>query len=200
MKNNESTRTRAAADIVAAVERQILRGELAPGQRLDEAALAKAFGVSRTPVREAVLELAALGLVEQRPHRGAFVTEVTLEEIFDVYEVLAELEGLCARLAARRMDEKERDELLKLHGRMGKLTAAEDREQYIALDYRFHGLLIRAARSATCSVMIRSARSASPSRMACTRFSCSAYAARMLRTSSMLVVRTGAIRLMHVEM
>jgi len=84
-RNSIDNRTRAAAEIVAAVERQILSGALAPGQRLDELALAKEFGVSRTPVREAVLELAAVGLVEQRAHRGAFVAEVTLEEIFDVY-------------------------------------------------------------------------------------------------------------------
>ena len=146
-RNSIDNRTRAAAEIVAAVERQILSGALAPGQRLDELALAKEFGVSRTPVREAVLELAAVGLVEQRAHRGAFVAEVTLEEIFDVYEVLAELEGLCARLAARRMDEAERAELLRLHQEMGQLLASEHRAKYIDLDYRFHGLLIRGARN-----------------------------------------------------
>jgi DNA-binding GntR family transcriptional regulator len=146
-RNSAEKRTRAAAEIVAAVERQILSGALAPGQRIDELALAKEFGVSRTPVREAVLELAAVGLIEQRAHRGAFVADVTLEEIFDVYEVLAELEGLCARLAARRMDEAERAELLRLHAQMGQLLAAEHREQYIDLDYRFHGLLIRGARN-----------------------------------------------------
>jgi DNA-binding GntR family transcriptional regulator len=149
MRNTNSVdkRTRAAAEIVATVERQILSGALAPGQRVDELALAKEFGVSRTPVREALLELAAVGLVEQRAHRGAFVADVTLEEIFDVYEVLAELEGLCARLAARRMDEVERAELLRLHQEMGQLLAPEHRAKYIDLDYQFHGLLIRGARN-----------------------------------------------------
>jgi DNA-binding GntR family transcriptional regulator len=104
--------------------------------------------VSRTPVREALLELAATGLVEQRAHRGAFVADVTLEEVFDVYEVLAELEGLCARLAARRMDDAERKELKKLHEQMGMLLGPEHRERYIELDYKFHGVLIRAARNA----------------------------------------------------
>lgn len=146
-KNLAEKRTRAAADIVATVEREILTGALAPGQRIDEAALATRFGVSRTPVREALLELAAVGLVEQRAHRGAFVADVTLEEIFDVYEVLAELEGLCARLAARRMDQQERKELIAAHEEMGRLLAPEDRDRYIELDYRFHGLLIRAARN-----------------------------------------------------
>ena len=146
-KNLGERRTRAAAEIVAAVERQILSGALAPGQRIDELALANEFGVSRTPVREAILELAAVGLVEQRAHRGAFVADVTLEEIFDVYEVLAELEGLCARLATRRMDHAERKALQALHEEMGGLLQPEDRDEYIELDYRFHGLLIRATRN-----------------------------------------------------
>lgn len=140
-------RARAAAEIVAALERKILSGELAPGERVDEVSVADSFGVSRTPVREAILELAAVGLVEQRAHRGAFVADVTLEEIFDVYEVLAELEGLCARLAARRMDEGERTELRALHEEMGALVSPEHRERYMALDYKFHGLLIHGARN-----------------------------------------------------
>jgi DNA-binding GntR family transcriptional regulator len=148
IKNPAEKRSRASEDIVAAVERDILGGILLPGQRVDEAALAETFGVSRTPVREAILELAAVGLVEQRAHRGAFIADVTLEEIFDVYEVLAELEGLCARLAARRMETVERRELLDLHEKMGQLLAVEDRDAYIALDYQFHGILIKAARNA----------------------------------------------------
>jgi DNA-binding GntR family transcriptional regulator len=146
-KNPEDRRMRAASEIVAAVEKQILSGALLPGQRVDEMALASSFGVSRTPVREAVLELAALGLVEQRAHKGAFVADVTLEDIFDVYEVLAELEGLCARLAARRMSDTERRELRALHDEMGTLVAPQHRERYIEFDYRFHGLLINAARN-----------------------------------------------------
>ena len=148
IKNPAEKRSRAAEDIVAAIERDILGGVLLPGQRIDEAALVARFGVSRTPVREAILELAAVGLVEQRAHRGAYVADVTLEEIFDVYEVLAELEGLCARLAARRMETLERRELLDLHEKMGQLLAVEDRDTYIALDYQFHGILIKAARNA----------------------------------------------------
>lgn len=147
-KNSPEKRTRAAAEIVAAVEHQILRGELAPGERVDELALAKTFGVSRTPVREAVLELAAVGLVEQRAHRGAFVAEVTLEEIFDVYEVLSVLNGLCAKLAARRMDAAERAALVALHEEMAPLLAPADRERYMELDQRFHTMLIRNARNA----------------------------------------------------
>ena len=140
-------RSRAAAEIVVSIERDILSGALAPGQRIDELAIAESFAVSRTPVREALLELAAGGLVEQRAHQGTFVTEVTLEEVFDVYEVLAELEGLCARLATRRMDQAERKALIGLHAQMGQLLSIDKRDKYIELDYQFHGMLIRAARN-----------------------------------------------------
>lgn len=142
-------RQRAAAEIVKALEQDILAGRLEPGARIDEAALMETFGVSRTPVREAILELAAVGLIEQRAHRGAYVADVTLEEIFDVYEVLAELEGLCARLAARRMETTERRALATLHEKMGRLLDGKDRERYIALDFELHGLLIRGARNET---------------------------------------------------
>lgn len=141
-------KVRLAAEIVAELERQILTGTLKPGQRVDEAAIAKEFGVSRTPVREAVLELAAVGLIDQRAHRGAFVAAITLEEIFDVYEVLTELEGLCARLAARRMDPEEREELRRLHEKMGTLLEPEHREAYIEFDQKLHQLLINASRNA----------------------------------------------------
>jgi DNA-binding GntR family transcriptional regulator len=136
------------AAIAAAVERDIAEGRLAAGERIDEAALAGRFKVSRTPVREALRQLAATGMVEHRANRGAFVADVTLEDVFDVYEVLAELEGLCAALAARRMTEPERREMLALHERMGKLLAARHRDRYIALDDELHGLLVRAARNA----------------------------------------------------
>ena len=148
IRNEGEKRTRAAADIVTAVEQDILAGVRLPGERIDESALAEAFNVSRTPVREAILELAAMGLVDQRAHRGAFVADVTLEEIFDVYEVLAELEGLCARLATRRIEAVERRALAELHEEMAGLLSPDDRDRYIALDMRFHDMLIAAARNA----------------------------------------------------
>lgn len=85
-----------------ALEDQIVTQELAPGTRLDETALAERFGVSRTPVRQALFQLAATGLVEHRARRGAFVAEVGLQRLSEMFEVIAELEALCAGLAARR--------------------------------------------------------------------------------------------------
>ena len=97
-----------AAKISKSLELEILTGKLEPGEKLDEVKLAKRFEVSRTPIREAIAELAAAGLVETRPRRSAIVATFSIQQIFDMYEVLAVLEGLCAGLAARRMSEDER--------------------------------------------------------------------------------------------
>lgn len=138
-------RERVASRIVEALEFEILEGRLRPAERLDEQALAERFGVSRTPVREALLELSARGLAVQQAHRGTFVADVTLEDVFGSYEVLAELEGLCARLAARRMSPQQKTELEHLHHRMGRCLDAAHRSQYIEMDAAFHATLVAGA-------------------------------------------------------
>src|SRR6202789_243171 len=87
---------------------EIVRGALAPGAALDETDIARRFGVSRTPVREALRQLAASGLVEARAHRGAVVAQPSLERLGGMFEAMAELEALCAGLAAERMTPAER--------------------------------------------------------------------------------------------
>src|SRR5438309_1999067 len=87
---------------------EIVRGALAPGAPLDETEIAKRFNVSRTPVREALRQLAASGLVEARAHRGAVVARPSLERLTGMFEAMAELEALCAGLAAQRMSPVER--------------------------------------------------------------------------------------------
>jgi DNA-binding GntR family transcriptional regulator len=92
---------RALVDKLAAtLQARVLSGELPTGARLRQEALAAEFGVSRTPVREALRKLQASGLVELQPHRGALVRGLSAREIRDAYEVRAELEGLAAELAA----------------------------------------------------------------------------------------------------
>jgi DNA-binding GntR family transcriptional regulator len=157
--DGQSTKTagpaRVATGIVARLERDILDGTLAPGARLDEQALAERFGVSRTPVREALLELTAQGLAMQQAHRGTFVADVTLEEVFGAYEVLAELEGLCAKLASRRMTAAQKHELQQLHDRMGRRLDAEHRSAYIEMDAAFHATLVGGAHNPTLAEHIR---------------------------------------------
>ena len=94
--------------MVRAIGDRIVTGYLRPGEKLDEASLAARFDVSRTPVREALGQLSAMGLVERRPNRGAIVAVVTQEHLASMFESMAELEAICARFSAERMTSSER--------------------------------------------------------------------------------------------
>jgi DNA-binding GntR family transcriptional regulator len=94
-------------ELAAAIQARVLNGELATGTRLRQESLAAEFGVSRTPVREALRKLQATGLVEVQPRRGALVRGPTAREVREAYEVRAELEGLAAELAATRVRDGE---------------------------------------------------------------------------------------------
>src|ERR1700689_3168121 len=82
---------------------KIISGELRPGEELDEKRLAETFGVSRTPIREALRQLAASEMIEWRPHQSAIVAQITPSRMVEMFEMMAELEGFCGRLSARRM-------------------------------------------------------------------------------------------------
>lgn len=97
-----SARTTRTEEIIQALEGEILTGRLKPGDRLDEAELAQRFGVSRTPVRDALRHLAAAALVDIRPRQSAIVAAPTIPRLIEMFEVMAELEGMCARLACGR--------------------------------------------------------------------------------------------------
>ena len=115
---------RALVDKLAAtLQARVLSGELPTGARLRQEALAEEFGVSRTPVREALRKLQASGLVEVRPHRGALVRGLSAREIRDAYEVRAELEGLAAELAALH---PHHDDIAALHEAQREFRAALD--------------------------------------------------------------------------
>ena len=99
-------------DVVFNTLRQaIITGEFAPGERLMEISLANRLGVSRTPVREALRQLELEGLVRIIPNRGAFVEGITKEDVKDIYEIRARLEGLCAKWAADRITKDQIAEL-----------------------------------------------------------------------------------------
>lgn len=97
-----------------AIEDEIASGALRPGDKLDERALAERFGLSRTPVREALNRLASIGLIETRPRHGSFVSLIPSTDLMALFELNGELESLCARMAARRMTEEERSLLVAL--------------------------------------------------------------------------------------
>src|SRR5258706_15474831 len=86
-----------------AIEDAVIAGEFVPGDRLDEASLAERFGVSRTPIRESMLQLGAEGFIEVRPRRGAIVSIPSPQRLIEMFETIAELEAACGSLAARRL-------------------------------------------------------------------------------------------------
>ncbi|MCQ4162730.1 GntR family transcriptional regulator [Roseomonas sp. GC11] len=124
---------------------EIQAGRLPPGAEIDETALAERFGASRTPVREALRELAAQGLVEIIPRRGARVARVTLEQLGELFELLAETEAMCARFATWRMTATERFALQRLQAgfRPVREEAAGALAAYDTYNRDFHTLIYR---------------------------------------------------------
>jgi len=134
-----------ANNIRDVLESEIISGERQPGDRLDEPQLTARFNASRTPVREALVELATAGLVEMEPHRSAVVAEISVQQVIQMYEVLAELEGLSARLAARRMSDEERTKFDALHTKVGDIIDKGDRAAFPALNKQFHEMIHHSA-------------------------------------------------------
>lgn len=120
------------------IEEEIATGKLPPGTHLDEVELGLRFGVSRTPIREALSLLAGEGLLEIRPRRGAVVAHITPQKLIEMFEVMAELEAMCARLAARRITEHELQELISAHQECVDAAANKDSDSYFYANEKFH--------------------------------------------------------------
>jgi DNA-binding GntR family transcriptional regulator len=120
---------------------EIVRGDLPPGSALDETGIAQRFGVSRTPVREALRQLAASGLVEIRPHRGAVVARLSLDRLHEMFVAMAELEAVCAGLAAVSMTAPERRNLTEIHALLRDLVRAGDPQRYHEINESFHAAI-----------------------------------------------------------
>lgn len=128
---------RALYEEVAELLRQrIFRRELEPGSWIDELKLAEQYGISRTPLREALKVLAAEGLVTMKVRRGAYVTEVSESDLRDVYHLLSLLESDAAGVAAQRITDEELHELQEIHAEMER--AAGDTERFLGFNERFH--------------------------------------------------------------
>jgi DNA-binding GntR family transcriptional regulator len=124
---------------------KIISGEFRPGEELDEKRLAEAFGVSRTPVREALRQLAASEMIQWRPHQSAIVAQVTQSKMVEMFEMMAELEGFCGRLCARRMSAAEHAQLLAAHEKFEPYVKADNKEGYHAMNKVFHRLIYAGA-------------------------------------------------------
>jgi DNA-binding GntR family transcriptional regulator len=126
-------------EVAARLRALIYRGALAPGAWLDERALARRFGISRTPLREALKVLRAEGLVRLTPRRGSFVAgELTAEDLDALFPVVALLEGRCAYEAASKATDEDLRRLEAIHARLERLAAARDVDAYFAENSAFH--------------------------------------------------------------
>lgn len=135
---------RALYEEVAELLRQrIFRRELEPGSWIDELKLAEEYGISRTPLREALKVLAAEGLVTMKVRRGAYVTEVSEQDLAEVYHLLSLLESDAAGVVAKRASDRELRELQKLHEELE--GAVKNRDRFFAVNERFHMRLLEIA-------------------------------------------------------
>lgn len=123
-------------EVAEQVRQRIFRRELEPGSWIDELKIAEEFGISRTPLREALKVLAAEGLVTMKVRRGAYVTEMSEKDLRDVYHLLSLLESDAAGVVACTATAQELQELQDLHTELE--AAATEREQFFAVNERFH--------------------------------------------------------------
>jgi len=127
----------------------ILEGELEPGSRIVETRVARDLGVSQAPVREALRDLAILGFVEMKPHKGARVRKPTRAELTEAIEVRAELEALAGRLAAERRTEQCVTDLEELYVAMDEAADRGDAHDQALNNTRFHARIVRASHNET---------------------------------------------------
>ena len=132
-------------EVASTLREQIFAGTLVPGSFLDEVALCERLSISRTPLREALKVLTSEGLLRYEPRRGCFVSEVTEQDLDDIFPVIALLEGRCAYEAARNASDADLAELAVLHDRLGKHAQAGRVQDYYATNFAIHEAIITLA-------------------------------------------------------
>ena len=151
-------RRTSAEEIRQKLADRIIAGSLAPGTALDETLLAEEFAVSRTPVREALRLLGASGLVDQRAHAKALVAKPGERELRGMFDVMAELEALCAGRAALVMDAAQREALDALHNDMAAVVRNGDATAYAEMNDAFHSAIYEGAGNPYLSEITRMTR------------------------------------------
>lgn len=140
------------------IEEKIAIGQLQPGAHLDETMLAKEFGVSRTPVREALIQLQSMGLIVIRPRRGAIVSDTSPQRLVEMFEVMADLEAMCGRLAARRISRQEQEQLQELHDACMKASEMGDPDDYYYKNEAFHEAIYAGSHNEFLAEQVRNLR------------------------------------------
>ncbi len=136
----------------------IIKGSLAPGERLMEVQLAEELGVSRTPVREAMRKLELEGLVAMIPRKGAYVADYSIKDITEVFEIRAALESFAAGLACERATEQELDELSALADRVWEMAKNNDLKNIIQVDTDFHERIYQSSHNSRLIQMLSNLR------------------------------------------
>jgi DNA-binding GntR family transcriptional regulator len=165
-----TTESTKADDIAVVIEEAIVSGELAPGTILRQEQLSEQFAVSRTPIREALRKLAALGLVSFEPNRGVRVRTISREELYEAFLVRAELESLATELAAPKMTEDDLAELVAAEATFSRLTQElrdasrpePDRwrltADWVSANHGFHDVIYRVAAAPMVERLAKGAR------------------------------------------
>lgn len=144
--------------VVESIRQAIISGQFPPGMRLMELQLAEEMGVSRTPVREAIRKMELEGLVVMIPRRGAYVADISIKDINEVYEDRTALDVLSAGLAAERIDKSEIQEMRELLAEEAALVEARDYPKIIDNDTAFHDVIYRASGNTRCMNIISNLR------------------------------------------
>jgi DNA-binding GntR family transcriptional regulator len=147
-----------ANEVVRALEEDLLNGFLLPGDRLDERKLAARFGVSRTPIREALQRLAAMGIVVVQPRQGAAIVQLDIPDLLDSFTVDADLEALAAAQAARRILPDQKADLLRAHEACNVAAEAGDFERFNQANDRFHAIIARSSQNRILKSHLRTAK------------------------------------------
>lgn len=132
-------------EVARTLREHIFTGTLAPGSFLDEVALCDRLSISRTPLREALKVLTSEGLLRHEPRRGCFVSEITEQDLDEIFPVIALLEGRCAYEAARNASDADLVELAVLHDRLGEHALAGRVQDYYAANFAIHEAIIELA-------------------------------------------------------
>ncbi|CAI08228.1 putative gntR-family transcriptional regulator [Aromatoleum aromaticum EbN1] len=128
-------------EVAERLRQRIYSHDLAPGTWVDEQALADDYGISRTPLREALKVLASEGLVTLKPRRGCYVTEISERDLDEIFTVMALLEGQCAHITARKATDADLERLRKIHEKLEKAAVGGDIDGYFEANQAFHQAL-----------------------------------------------------------
>lgn len=133
--------TRTSDKLIVQIKQDIFSGALRPGDQLEESDLAARFGVSRTPIREAIRSMVDCGLLETRPRKGAIVRKLSAKELHDLFQVAAELEGMACRLACENLTQSHLKAIKTALAQCKVASGAQDIKKYASANLAFHAAI-----------------------------------------------------------